>query len=163
MSGPATAAVVIGLGNDLRRDDGVGPAVARAVAALGLPGVRVLDCAAEPTAILDAWTGADLAVLVDAAAGGRPGRVRSHRLAELAEPRPVSSHDLSLAQTWHLGRALGRAPAQVVVVTVDAEDTGHGAGLSAAVAAAVPAASALVEAVVRGALEPADKTAHQQP
>lgn len=137
--------------------------MARAVATLRLPGVRVLDCAAEPAAILDAWAGADLAVLVDAAAGGRPGRVRSHRLTELAEPRPVSSHDLSLAQTWHLGRALGRAPAQVVVVTVDVEDTGHGAGLSAAVAAAVPAASALVQTVLLRALEPSDKTAHQQP
>lgn len=154
MSRPLTDSVVIGIGNDHRRDDGVGPAVARAVAARSLPGVRVLDCAAEPTAILDAWAGAELAVLVDAADGGRPGRIRSHRLDDILEPRPVSSHDLSLAQTWHLGRALGRAPAAVVVVTVDAADTGHGVGLTSAVAAAVPAASALVEAVLRGVEHP---------
>ncbi len=163
MSRAAAESVVIGIGNELRRDDGVGPAVARAVADRGLPGVRVLDCAAEPTAILDAWTGTRLAVLVDAVAGGRPGRIGSHRLADIAEPRPVSSHDLSLTQTWHLGRALGRAPAEVVVVTVDVADTGHGVGLTAAVAAAVPAASALVEAVVLGALENPQEAPHQLP
>ena len=52
--------VVIGIGNDHRRDDGIGPAVAAAVAARGLPGVRVHRCAAEPTAILDAWDGSRL-------------------------------------------------------------------------------------------------------
>ena len=41
MSRPLTDSVVIGIGNDHRRDDGVGPAVARAVAARSLPGVRV--------------------------------------------------------------------------------------------------------------------------
>ncbi len=47
-----------------------GAAAVAAVAALGRRGVRVVTCAAEPTAILDAWAGATLAVVVDAAAGG---------------------------------------------------------------------------------------------
>ncbi len=64
-AGPA-AAVVIGVGNTDRRDDGVGPAVAAEVAADCPAGVRVLTCAVEPTAILDAWDGADLAVVIDA-------------------------------------------------------------------------------------------------
>ena len=34
--------LVIGVGNPDRGDDGVGPAVASRVAALGLPGVRVV-------------------------------------------------------------------------------------------------------------------------
>jgi hypothetical protein len=36
--------LVIGYGNSLRRDDGVGPRVAEAVEALQLPGVRTLTC-----------------------------------------------------------------------------------------------------------------------
>ena len=36
--------LVIGYGNTLRRDDGVGPLVAEAVGALRLPGVRTLIC-----------------------------------------------------------------------------------------------------------------------
>lgn len=137
--------VVIGVGNEHRNDDGVGPAVADRVAALGLAGVRVLSCPAEPTAILDSWGGAELAVVVDAVpvdgtAGGPPGRVRVRTLQDLAEPRSVSSHDLNVAQTYRLGVALGRAPASVVVVGVDVEDTDQGVGLSPAVAAALPEA-----------------------
>ncbi|HEY5151559.1 MAG TPA: hydrogenase maturation protease [Mycobacterium sp.] len=143
-------AVVIGIGNDHRRDDGVGPVVAAAVAAQR-PGVQVLCCAAEPTAILDAWEGATRAVIVDAAAPGDdavPGRVRRCTLGDLAETRAVSSHDLNLAQTYRLGRVLGRAPAEVVVITVDAADGGHGVGLTPDVMAAVPQAVSAVLAVL---------------
>ena len=76
--------VVIGIGNDYRGDDGIGPAVAHAIGGQHLPGVRVLTCAAEPTAVLDAWTGAAVAVLIDAADGGEPGRIRRPGIAQLA-------------------------------------------------------------------------------
>lgn len=159
-----TNVVVIGVGNGYRRDDGVGPAVAAAVDALALPGVRVLHCGNETTAILDAWAGADLAVVVDAtvvdsAAGGTPGRVQQCELGDLAEERPVSSHELSLRQTYDLACALDRAPECVVVVTVEVADTGHGVGLSAAVAEALPEA---VGAVARAVGEQAQKAGHQQ-
>lgn len=154
-----TAAVVIGLGNSFRRDDGIGPAVAAAVDARGMPGVHVV-CAADTTAILDAWAGARLAVVVDAVIGGTPGQVRQCALDDLAEDAPVSSHELGLRQTYELGRALGRAPRSVVVVTVDADDTGHGERLSPAVAAALPEA---VGAVLRILVEQGQEAAHQQP
>ena len=133
-------AVVIGIGNTFRRDDGIGPAVAADIAGRELPGIRVLSCPAEPTAILDAWQGATRAVLIDAAVGDRPGRVRRSGVDELAESRPVSSHDLDLRQTFELGRALGRVPSSITVVSVDVADTGHGEGLTPAVAAALPEA-----------------------
>ena len=155
-----TDAVVIGVGNRYRRDDGVGPAAVAAVRALRLPGVRVLGCGAETTAILDAWEGARLAVVVDAAAGGSPGRVRQSALADLVEQPPVSSHELSLTQAYELARVLDRAPARVVVVTVDVADTGHGLGLSPAVAAALPE---VVRVVGRVLGEPIEEPRHQQP
>ncbi len=156
---PAAGSVVIGIGNPFRRDDGIGPAVAAGLAAHDLPGTRVLTCAAEPAALLDAWEGAALAVLIDAAAGGQPGRVRTSSLEDLAEAAPVSSHDLGLRQAYDLGRALGRAPESVVVVTVDVADTGHGQGLSPAVRAALPEALSAVLALVG---EQADESAHQK-
>jgi hydrogenase maturation protease len=111
--------------------------------------VAVLTCPAEPTAILDAWDGAALAVLVDAAVGVPPGLVSAGRLDEVAVPEnPVSSHDLSLRQTWELGCVLGRAPGSLVVVTVGIADAGHGVGLSPAVRAALPEAVRTVERIV---------------
>ncbi len=156
----AAGAVVIGIGNPLRRDDGIGPAVAAGLAGHDLPGTRVLTCAAEPTALLDAWEGAALAVLIDAVAGDRPGRVRTCSLVDLAEAAPVSSHDLGLRQAYELGRVLGRAPESVIVVTVDVADTGHGQGLSPAVAAALPDAVCAVVALLG---QQADESTHQNP
>ncbi len=141
-------AVVIGIGNDYRRDDGIGPAVAAQLAAHRLPGVRVLTCPAEPAAILDAWDGADLAILVDAAAGDLPGRIRQCDWEDLDEPATVSSHDLGLRQTYELGRVLQRVPAVLTIVTVGVADTGHGVGLSPAVAAALPGAVSTVRGLL---------------
>ena len=158
---PAASVVVIGIGNDLRRDDGIGPAVAAAVADRCLPGVRVLACAAEPAAILDAWAGAAVAVLVDAVVDDDPlpGRIRQWAAADLAVSNRLSSHDLDLRQTYELGCALGRAPESVVVITVDVADTGHGPGLTPMVAAALPAAVETVVAVIENAQE----STHQLP
>jgi hydrogenase maturation protease len=154
-----TAAVVIGVGNTFRRDDGVGPAVAAAVAQMRLPDVRVV-CTAETAAILDAWEGTQVAVVVDAATGGTPGLVRHCDLEDLAEHPLLSSHELSLTQTYELARALGRAPGRLVIVSVDAADTGYGRGLSPAVAAAQPEALRAVQRVVG---EQTHEALHQQP
>ena len=157
----AMTVVVIGIGNDLRRDDGIGPAVAAAVASRCLPGVRVLACAAEPAAILDAWNGADVAVLVDAAVDDDlvPGRVRRWAAADLAVSNRLSSHDLDLRQTYDFGVALGRVPQSAVVITVDVADTGHGSGLTPAVAVALPEAVEMVLAVI----DHAQEAVNQQP
>ena len=152
-----TRAVVIGLGNSFRRDDGVGPAVAAAVDVLQLPGVRVV-CAADATTVLDAWDGVAVAVVVDAAAGGIPGRVRHCGPGDVDRGAPAGSHDLSLRQTYELSRVLGRAPAALVVVTVDIGDAGHGVGLSPAVTAALPEAVRVVERLVS---EQAEKPSDQ--
>lgn len=132
-------AAVVGLGNEFRRDDGVGPVVAAAVERLEMSGVTVAVVQDDPADLLDAVGTAALAIIIDAAAGGDSvaGRIRRW-LPGQRTPTAVSSHGLDLAAVLALGRALGREPAQTVVFTVDAGDVGHGYGLSAAVAAAVP-------------------------
>lgn len=153
-------AALIGIGNDHRRDDGVGPAVAAEVAAAKPAGVRIVTCAAEPTAILDAWDGSRLAVVVDAAMGVPPGRVRICALDDVAPSTPaVSSHDLSLQQTYELACALGRAPDRVVVVSVGVADVGHGTGLSAQVKSALPEAVRRVRILLG---EQSQETTNQQ-
>ncbi len=71
--------VLIGVGNPYRRDDGIGPALAAAIAERELPGVTVLTGDAEPSRLLDAWHGAKLAVLVDAGCSVEPVPGRVHR------------------------------------------------------------------------------------
>ncbi len=133
-------AIIIGIGNDFRRDDGVGLAVAQRIAERNLPGVRVLSGISESTAMLDAWSGASRAVVVDAVTGANsdPGRIRRWTGPGLETSAVVSSHALGLAQTCALGQALARMPDELVVFTVDVVDTNHGIGLTLPVAAAVP-------------------------
>jgi hydrogenase maturation protease len=72
----AARVVVVGVGNPWRRDDGAGPAVAAAVRTRLDDGVVVLELDGEAARLVDAWHGADLAVVVDAACTGTiPGTV----------------------------------------------------------------------------------------
>ncbi|MEU2254977.1 hydrogenase maturation protease [Nocardia xishanensis] len=146
MSGPW--AVVIGVGNEYRGDDGVGPAVAQRLENLGIPGVVVTVSDGEPTSLLDIWTGMDLAVVIDAVRSepAVAGRVRSTGVDLLPHPGAASSHSLGIQDALPLGRALGRLPGSLVVIAVDVACLDPGAGLSEPVAAAVPLAA---EAVVR--------------
>ena len=140
--------VVAGIGNDLRGDDGVGPAVARRVARHGPP-PRVAVCALDdPLELLWAWEGCHLAVVVDATcSGAAPGTVRVidlGRAGVTGRSGVQSTHALGVASVLALARALGRAPRRVVLVAVEGAEFGPGRGLSPAVAAAVAEAAARV-------------------
>ncbi|MGD1254545.1 hydrogenase maturation protease [Mycobacterium seoulense] len=142
---------VIGLGNSYRRDDGVGVAAATALEGLSWPNVVVTTGIADPTGLLEAWTGAGLAVVIDAAhaSPATPGRIHRYELAELPDQREgLSSHSIDVGRTHALAQALGRAPDAVVVFAVEAADTGQGAGLTPRVAAAVPILAAMVAAEI---------------
>ena len=70
----AADALVIGYGNTLRGDDGIGPAVAEEVAALGLSGVRVIVAHQLTPELAAELANARLAVFIDAAVSGEPAR-----------------------------------------------------------------------------------------
>jgi hydrogenase maturation protease len=129
--------VVIGVGNDYRGDDGIGLAVARLLR--GTPYAEVVENGGDPVALIDAWTGADLAVVVDATCSGRrPGAVTVYDGLRTRSDGHSSTHSLSLADAVELGRALGRLPARLVVVGVEGADFTLGAPLSPPITAALP-------------------------
>jgi len=156
----STEPVVIGIGNRLRGDDGVGPAVARRVADHGTT-ADVVVCA-DPTALLDVWTGRRLAVVVDAADDGRSaGSVSTVDPAALGAAGmvgPAGSHGWGLAEAVALGQALDRMPERLVVVTVSLGQVPALVGtrdLSPAVATAVDgAASTVLAALAAVSVEP---------
>ena len=134
-------AVVIGVGNEYRHDDGVGPAVLAELGKTPLPGVTIVLCDGEPAALLETWSGADLAIVVDAVLcePSNPGRIwRSTVDGRLPGAGSASSHALGIPDAVGLGAALGRVPGELVVFAVEAADLGLGVGLTPAVRAAVP-------------------------
>lgn len=142
------SAVVIGIGNEFRRDDGAGPAVVTRLRGQVPAEVGLLITDGEPVSMIEAWTGAGVAVIVDAvrAEPAVPGRL--HRLV-LDQPgnsgaRPVSSHGFGVDEAIGLALALDRMPGRLIMHAVEAADLGQGPGLSPAVAAAVDALAAAV-------------------
>ena len=132
---------VIGVGNTYRRDDGIGPAAADAIGQLGRPGVTVTVTDGEPTQLLDAWTGAALAIVIDAVLcdPAAPGRVHRTGLCDLPPGAgTASSHSLGIPEAVELADVLGLLPARLVVFAVEVADVHFGTGMSAEVAAALP-------------------------
>ena len=140
--------VVIGVGNEFRRDDGAGPAVVARLRDLAPPGVRLVITDGEPTRLIEAWAGAALAVVVDAvrAAPPRPGTI--HRFVVdgpgTRTGRAASSHGFGFDDAIRLAVALDRMPARLIVHAIEAADLTQGPGLTPPVAAAVDAVATAV-------------------
>ncbi len=147
---PPAGILVIGYGNELRRDDGAGCRVVRELAALGLPGVRarvvqqlVPELAAELAEALRVY-------FVDARLAGAPDEVTVERLRPLpatgglghvTDPRGL----LALTEAVY-----GRLP-EAWLVAVAGEDFALGEGLSARAATNVRRAVRLLgDALGRG-------------
>lgn len=121
--------VVIGLGNPILSDDGVGIQVARLVGKL-LPkdraDIAVTEAYAGGMRLMDAMTGYDRAIVVDAMVTGSctPGTVKRFALDDLATTRNTwSSHDTNLAMALEWGRTAGlKLPVQVDIFGVEAVD-----------------------------------------
>ncbi len=136
-----TPPLVIGLGNEHRRDDGCGLEVVRTLQRrLGVE-ARLVEGGDDATDLLDLWEAAGTVYVVDAVRSGRlPGTVHRFEVerGERFTGLPVTStHGLSLGEAVALGRALGRFPQRLVVFGIEAADVGPGSGLTAPVATAV--------------------------
>ncbi len=116
--------LVIGYGNTLRSDDGVGPRVADAIAALALPGVRALTVPLLTPELADPVSQARVVIFVDAAIDA-PREVQMRPLAP-ADTSQIMAHSASPATLLALARdVFGHAPA-AWWLTIPAEELGIG-------------------------------------
>jgi len=139
--------LILGVGNPLAGDDGVGVRAIEGLAAAGdLPeGVRLLDVGVLGMDIL-AWTRPDEPVVIlDAVHGpGDPGALYRLALDEIAAPAepPLSVHDLGVADALHAARLMGRPLRGTLIGVEPARVEAFTARLSPPVAAALPALQA---------------------
>jgi hydrogenase maturation protease len=118
--------IVIGLGNTILRDDGVGVYVARALVERlhGAADVREAELAGLD--LLEMLKGYDRAFIVDAIQldGERPGDVFRMRPDDIRiTPRLASFHDIDIVTALALGTRLEfHMPAEVVIFGVQAAD-----------------------------------------
>jgi hydrogenase maturation protease len=129
--------LVIGCGNLLRGDDGVGPIMIRRMWELGLPeGMRLADGGTAGMDVAFKMRGADHVIIVDAArTGAQPGALFKIPGAELEHLPPLSGMHLH-AFRWDHALAFGRwllkdeYPQHITVYLIEGECFDFGAPLS---------------------------------
>jgi hydrogenase maturation protease len=113
-------------------------------------GAAVLDCADEPTRLLELWDGLDTLVVVDAVStGAAVGTIHHVDVGDGSLPRELrlaSTHALGVGEALDLGRALGRAPRRVVVLGVEGAAFGMGDRMT-------PSVEGALDGLVSAALE----------
>ena len=120
--------LVLGYGNTLRGDDGVGPRVAEAIEALNLPGVASLVAPLLTPELADPISRAETVIFVDAAVDA-PRVVQLRMLAPTASSQ-VMAHAASPATLLALARdVFGHAP-QAWWLTIPAENMAMGEDFS---------------------------------
>ena len=144
--------MVIGLGSPDRGDDAVGTAVAQRVRETVGDNVCVVT-REDPTALVHAWQGCRVAVLIDAVVSGvAPGTVSVRHAGTHDAPLPThafaavgrgGSHAFGVAGAVELARTLGTLPEHVAIVGIEAATFAHGP-MSRQVTASIDDAAAAV-------------------
>lgn len=124
--------LVAGVGNELRRDDGLGPAVIRALAERGVPEhVDLVDFGTRLYDLLLRMRGYGALVVVDAVdLGGEPGEVYVLEPGVGSAPEELAPHSAGLREVLALAKELGLLPPKVYVVGCQPADRSYGTGLS---------------------------------
>jgi hydrogenase maturation protease len=133
------AKFVVGIGNVLSGDDGVGCHVAQALEGIWLPDVQIIDAGTCADA-LPLVENTDKLVIVDAArGGGMPGQIYRFHLEDISlEQKPLLSlHDMSLLDSLILMK-IWHDVGEAVVIGVEPKEVGWGSELSPEVEEKMP-------------------------
>ena len=123
--------LVIGLGNILLKDEGVGVRCVEYLTSKGLAkNAKLVDGATLGVDLLEETKGFDRVVLVDAVDMGKePGHIASfdaERLLETPGSEKFSLHEIGLIDVVHLGKKLGYDLSRVRIVGIQPEDISRG-------------------------------------
>jgi len=143
--------LVLGLGNILLKDEGVGAHVARRLQERSLPGnVEIVDAGTAALDVLLLAEGIERLVIIDAMrAGGKPGtiyvaHIPAGQTSQLAQIFPgqdgskISLHQAGLLDALAAAKAIGRAPKQIVIVGVEPAEVDCGLELTDEVERRIP-------------------------
>jgi hydrogenase maturation protease len=146
--------LVLGIGNSLLSDDGVGLELLARLRRghAGDPRVEFVDGGTQGLLLVDRLEGRRALLLLDAVRrGDAPGQVHLERHAErVSTPRGLGAHGGNATELLDAARLLGTLPPRVDLVGIEPASLVTGLGLSRPVRRAVPAAVALARLELAG-------------
>ncbi len=143
--------IVLGVGNPILSDDGVGIHVANQLKQhIKDPNVTIDEALTGGMNLLDLIIGFDKAILIDAVKmkNARTGDVKRFSISDMSTAHSCNPHDVSLAEALKMAERLGEnhIPREIVIVGIMMNEMPceFGEKLSETVAAAVPKAVEIV-------------------
>jgi hydrogenase maturation protease len=129
--------VIVGVGNRIRGDDGIGPTVIERLKG-GQAGdaeeIHLVDAGTTGFLALEAMSGAQRAIVVDAVqTGASPGTIREYRCVDgnfETEIPEMTMHDVSFTEAMVAGRAVYDLPDDILILGVEPADISIGDELS---------------------------------
>ena len=140
--------LVLGLGNMLLTDDGVGPALLGQLSDSDGPWkdqVEFVDGGTQGLALLGQFSGRRALIIVDALRRGSPPgtvhRLTLPELREISQGRATSGHESNAGELLVAAQLLDELPDRLYIVGVEPETVATGIGLSESVQQALSPAS----------------------
>lgn len=125
---------LIGIGNRFRRDDAAGLEVVRRLRLAHPPGVVLIEQEGEPASLIEAWSTAEEALVVDGiSSGSAPGKLHRFDVTDAPLPAEIfnpSTHAMGLPEAVELARELDRLPGRLVVYGIEGGSFEAGEGLT---------------------------------
>lgn len=152
-----SGSIVIGIGNSIRSDDGVGIHVVRGLEGRVPDNVELIEGTVYCADLLPFLEGRDSAIFIDGIdAGEEPGAIFRFSPEQVKQKRPaepISLHDFGIYELIAAAELLDQRPPYITIVCVQVKSTDMGEELSDEVAAAVPHACELVLELLGGGSE----------
>ncbi len=125
--------VIVGVGNMLMKDEGIGIHALKALQEAGLPpDVATVDGGTVPDLVGYTRAGDKLIIIDAAQAGGEPGTIYRFRPEDLQDDASnvVSAHEIGVPQTLRLMAMTDDAPAETVIIGVEPKEVAPGIELT---------------------------------
>jgi len=139
--------VVVGVGNLLMTDEGIGIHVLQSLQESGLPAnVRLVDAGTSPDLIAYSGDCRKLIIIDAARGGGEPGTVYRLLPDDLKTPAGafLSAHELGVEQSLTLMKLTASEPEEIVIIGIEPEKIAWGLELSPALRDRLPRITEIV-------------------
>jgi hydrogenase maturation protease len=152
---PIHRILVLGIGNTLLQDDGIGVHVCESLRAALAPDpkLQIMDGGTIGLSLLPDLEDADAVIIVDASEiGERPGEMkvlRNEEIDRLLSGKRRTVHEVALADLFSAAAIRGRCPGERVLIAIQPASTEWGLEPTPEVRAAIPQARDAVLTVTR--------------